>query len=59
MSKFPELSNEELFDVLLCGGKPRGYDYSIQDYVDEWNERVANGENFQVDIPPINKQNYQ
>ena len=41
MSKFPELSDEEIFDVLLCGGKPRGYGYTIQDYVDEWNDRVA------------------
>ena len=53
MSKFPELSNEEMFDVLLCGGKPRGYGYTIQDYVDEWNDRVANGERFQVDVPPV------
>ena len=33
---------EEIFDV-LCGGKPRGYGYTIRDYVDEWNDRVANG----------------
>lgn len=52
MSKFPELSNEEIFDVLLYGGKPRG-GYTIRDYVDEWNDRVANSEHFQVDVPPI------
>ena len=53
MSKFPELSNEEILDVLLYGGKPRGYGYSIQDYVDEWNDRVANGEKFQVEVSPV------
>ena len=53
MSKFPELTDDELFDVLLCGKKPRGYGYSIQDYVDEWNERVANGMVYQVDVPPV------
>ena len=53
MSKFPELSNEEIFDVLLCGGKPRGYGYTIQDYVDEWNDRIANSERFQIDAPPV------
>lgn len=52
MSNFPELTNEEIFDVLLCGGKPRGCGYTIQDYVEEWNDRVANGETFQVNIPP-------
>ena len=56
MSKFPELSNEEIFDVLLCGGKTRGYGYTMQDYVDEWNERVANGEKFQVDIPHVEQE---
>ena len=53
MSKFPELTNEEIFDVLLCGKKPRGYGYTIQDYVDEWNDRVTNGEKFQVDVPLV------
>lgn len=57
MSKFPELTNEEIFDVLLCGGKPRGYGYTVQDYVDEWNDRVANGEKFQVDVPPLESSN--
>ena len=57
MSKFPELSNEEIFDVLLCGGKPRE-GYAIQDYVDEWNDRVANGERFQVDVPPIDNKEW-
>lgn len=52
MGKFTELSNEEIFHVLICGGKPRGYGYTIQDYIDEWNDRVANGEKFQVDVPP-------
>ena len=52
MSKFPELSNEEIFKVLLCGEKSKG-GYSIQDYVEEWNDRVANGERFQVDVPPV------
>ena len=53
MGKFPELTNDELFDVLLCGKKPRGYGYTIQDYVDEWNDRVTNGEKFQVDVLPV------
>lgn len=53
MGKFPELTNEEIYDVLLCGGKIRGYGYTIQDYVDEWNDRVAKGKKFQIDIPPL------
>lgn len=44
MSAFPELTNEEMFKVLLCGEKPKG-GYSIQDYVEEWNERCNNGTN--------------
>ena len=53
MGKFPELTNEEIYDVLLCGDKIRGYGYTIQDYVDEWNDRVAKGEKFKIDIPPL------
>lgn len=53
MGKFPELTNEEIFDVLFCGGKPRGYGYTIQDFVSEWNERVANGEKFQANVSSI------
>lgn len=48
-NKYMEDDYEEIFDVLLCGGKPRG-GYTIQDYVDEWNDRVANSEHFQVDV---------
>lgn len=53
MGKFPELTNEEIYNVLLCGDKPKGCGYTIQDYVDEWNDRVANGEKFQVEVPPL------
>lgn len=50
MSKFPELTNDEIVDVLLYGGKPKGYGYSMQDFVDEWNDRISNGENLQSEI---------
>ena len=52
-NKYMEDDYEEILDVLLCGGKPRGYGYTIRDYVDEWNDRVTNSERFQVDVPPI------
>ena len=54
MSSFPEVTKEEIFKVLLCGEKPKG-GYTIQDYVEEWNKRVADGATFQVDVPPIIK----
>ncbi len=38
------LSNEELFGVLLCGEKPLE-NITINDYVEEWNKRCAEGTN--------------
>lgn len=38
------LSNEDLFSVLLCGEKPLE-PYTIQDYVIEWNKRCTEGTN--------------
>ena len=38
------LSNEELFGVLLCGEKPLK-NVTINDYVEEWNKRCAEGTN--------------
>lgn len=38
------LSNEDLFSVLLCGTEPLK-PYNIQDYVTEWNKRCAEGTN--------------
>ena len=48
MSKFPELTDEEISNVLLYGGKPKGYGYTIQDYINEWNERTISGKNLQT-----------
>ena len=47
MASFPELTDNEIFGVLMCGQKPIG-GYTIQDYVDEWNKRVANGMKYHV-----------
>ena len=47
MNSFPELTKEEIINVLLYGNKPQG-GYTIQDSIDEWNERVKNGEHFQI-----------
>ncbi len=38
------LSNEDLFSVLLCGAEPIE-PYNIQDYVVEWNKRCTEGTN--------------
>lgn len=39
-----ELTNDDLFSVLLCGKEPlEPHDY--QDYVNEWNKRCAEGTN--------------
>lgn len=34
------LSNDDLFSVLVCGGEPIE-PYAIQDYVNEWNKRCS------------------
>lgn len=34
------LSNEDLFSVLLCGVEPIG-PYTIKDYATEWNKRCT------------------
>lgn len=52
---FPELTNGELFEVLMYGKKPSG-GYTINDYVEEWNRRVEAGMKYTVDVPPISKE---
>ena len=42
-----KLSDEELFCVLMCGEPPKD-GYSIQDYVNEWNDRVDKGMRYEV-----------
>lgn len=54
MSKLQELTKEEIFEVLLCGNQPKD-GYTIKDYIKEWNERVAKGAAFQVNVPSVNK----
>jgi len=44
-----ELTNEELFKVLLCGEKPKN-GYAIDDYIKEWNNRCDNGMKYEVKV---------
>ena len=46
---FPELTDKELFDVLLCGKRPMS-GYTIDDYIDEWNRRCDNGMKYEIKI---------
>ena len=39
-----ELTNDDLFSVLLCGKEPLE-SYGYQDYVNEWNKRCVEGTN--------------
>lgn len=48
---FPELTDNELFGVLLCGEKPMG-GYTIEDYAEEWNKRCDNGMRYEVQVTP-------
>ena len=54
MSKLSELTRDELFDVLLCGGKLKD-GFSLNDYMEEWNLRVKQEGGFEVDVPPCSK----
>lgn len=38
------LSNDDLFSVLLCGDEPIK-PYTVQDYANEWNKRCSEGNN--------------
>lgn len=56
MNDLSNLSREELFGVLLCGEKPIN-GISLQEYVQEWNVRVAKEGGYEVNVSPTLEEN--